>query len=349
MFTARKIFDLLQPIGGRLDFPEGIISRVVIDSRQIAQGEHSIFVALAGKRSDGHRFVHDAWERGVRNFIIEKDISGLPGPSNVFYVRDAIAALQAIATAHREKFDMPRIGITGSNGKTWVKEWLYQLLHADYDIVKSPRSYNSQIGVPLSVLQIGQMHTLGIFEAGLSEEGEMRQLGDIIMPQIGVLTHLGDAHDAGFPDRETKLREKCQLFNHAHTVVYPANDPWLDAQMRTLLAEKKLISWTEEDDGSIHVNFQLVAEGTRIRYRTDGQSRSVYIPFADGASQYNAATCIGVMVALQVQHETIATRMPHLQPIEMRLEIHQLANQCLLVNDTYSLDLASLRIGLETL
>ncbi len=202
MFTASEVCKILG-LTVQIPAPAAVIKAINIDSRQISDGQEVCFLAIKGLRHDGHHFLEQVWHSGVRNFIVQ---SGLQLPalpdSNVFVVPDTIRALQQLAAAHRAKFSLPCIGITGSNGKTWVKEWLYQLMSPDQYIVKSPRSYNSQIGAPLSVLHIRSDHTLGIFEAGISKKGEMTHLAEVIKPDMGILTHMGDAHQAGFGSME---------------------------------------------------------------------------------------------------------------------------------------------------
>jgi Alr-MurF fusion protein len=350
MFVASELAELLQPDKVLISDPDYVISHVVIDSRQIVHGSESLFIAITGNRTDGHKFVRDAWALGVRNFILNAEFEvGTLEDSNVFSVADTIHALQQLAIAHRSKFHIPCIGITGSNGKTWVKEWLFQLLLADYHIVKSPRSYNSQIGVPLSVLLTDSTHNLAIFEAGVSETGEMERLAQVIRPEIGILTHLGDAHDAGFENREEKLREKCALFKNAKVVAYPAHDPFIAQRIADFCSTSHLISWGRNEDATLKVLEIISSDRSFVTYVFEGNEFELDIPFRDYASIENALTCCLVLHYLKIPQEDIARRILHLQPVKMRLEMHQLAYNCLLIDDSYSLDLESLQIGLETL
>ena len=198
------------------------ILHLAYDSRKIQSAENTLFFALKTAHADGHQFIESAYKKGVRNFVIAQEIDLTPlSNANIILVENTLAALQKLAAYHRSQYSIPIIGITGSNGKTIVKEWLYQLLHLDHNIVRSPRSYNSQLGVPLSVWQINAQHTLGIFEAGISEVDEMKHLEQIIKPTIGVLTNIGEAHDAGFSSFEQKKQEKLKLFAGANVVIGP--------------------------------------------------------------------------------------------------------------------------------
>jgi len=294
------------------------ITELIIDSRKITYPAHSLFFALISDRRDGHDFIASAYQAGVRAFVVSKPIDQTLFPDAVFLVvADTLTALQQLAGYHRSQFSYPVIGITGSNGKTVVKEWLYQLLKWDYSIVRSPRSYNSQIGVPLSVWKMNSNHTLAIFEAGISRPGEMEKLAAIIRPTIAVLTTMGPAHDEGFLDRGHKLAEKLKLFEGAIAPERVQLESWIFLGDRTQL--------------------------------TDVNGETITIPFTDKASIENVLTCWSVMRQLGYSIETIAPRMLELQPVGMRLEIKKGLNQSLILNDTYSLDLDSLSIALEQL
>lgn len=362
MFSASEISAIIQPVEQTLHDPAAHIASLSIDSRQLTHGAGICFVALKGLRSDGHQYLHSAWEAGVRNFITDtrSSLPELP-ESNVFRVQQTAHALQMLAAAHRSKFSLPCIGVTGSNGKTWVKEWLYQLLSPEHFIVKSPRSFNSQIGVPLSVLQIRHDHTLGIFEAGISRRGEMQRLAEIVKPQIGILTHLGDAHQAAFDSLEEKLREKLRLFDSAESIVYCAEDPLVHRTITALYPQKRLLAWVAADqvqalEGTVApeqllittlIDIRLASTGITYRY---GGAEGVYeIPFTDRASIRNSITCCLVLLHLGYTPAIIAARMEGLYAIALRLAIHQLPGNSVLINDAYSLDLGSLSIALETL
>ncbi|MBA4166432.1 MAG: bifunctional UDP-N-acetylmuramoyl-tripeptide:D-alanyl-D-alanine ligase/alanine racemase, partial [Chitinophagaceae bacterium] len=213
-------------VGQAIALPEDVIVRELLtDTRRAVFPESSLFFALKGERRDGHTFLGEAWKKGIRNFIVSlQQQYDLPG-SNIIVVKDVLAALQCLAAHHRSQFHIPVIGITGSNGKTVVKEWLNQLLDNDYNIVRSPKSYNSQIGVPLSVWQINESNTLGIFEAGISQSGEMEKLQKIIHPSIGIFTNTGDAHASGFLNIRQKINEKLRLFSNVNTLIYCRDYP----------------------------------------------------------------------------------------------------------------------------
>jgi alanine racemase len=202
------------------------ISQVITDSRTVFSPSQALFIAIKGERHDGHQYIQDLYQRGIRNFLIsDKNISlnELSG-ANILVVKDSLAALQQWAAEHRKKFDYPVIAITGSNGKTIVKEWLFQLLRPEFSIVRSPKSYNSQLGVPLSVLQMEASHSLAIFEAGISFPGEMKKLAGIIQPALGVFTTITNAHSENFESDDVKAAEKAILFQSCSNVIYNADN-----------------------------------------------------------------------------------------------------------------------------
>src|SRR6185437_8846159 len=223
--------------GQILKFSEDLpIAYLLLDSRKIISPLNSLFFAIKGKRHDGHKFISDLYHEGVRNFIVEKQAHINPShyyEANIIEVDNAITALQEIVAYHRSQFNIPVIGITGSNGKTIVKEWLSQLLAKDYNIIRSPKSYNSQTGVPLSVWEMNEQHTLGIFEAGISLPGEMERLEKIIKPTIGIFTNIGTAHDEGFENRKQKIDEKLELFKNSEIIFYCKDYTELDAEVNS--------------------------------------------------------------------------------------------------------------------
>jgi Alr-MurF fusion protein len=293
------------------------VEELLLDSRKVFSPAVSLFFALKSQRRNGHQFIADLYKKGVRNFVVSETVEKAACPeANVLFVKDTLVALQQLAAHHRNQFGIPVVGITGSNGKTIVKEWLYQLLHTDYNIVRSPKSYNSQIGVPLSVWQMDEQHTLGIFEAGISQSGEMEKLEKIIQPTIGVLTNIGQAHSEGFTSLSEKEKEKRKLFVNAEL---PA-----DISIKDI---KKAISTTS--------------------ITTD--ESSIEIPFTDDASVQNAITCWKVMRHLGYNEAVIADRMKRLLPVNMRLELKKGINHCAIINDSYSADISSLEIALNFL
>ncbi len=308
------------------------VEHLLVDSRKLQSPSSSLFFALKSPRRNGHQFIEELYQNGVRNFIITEAVSFNKFPAaNFLTVADALNALQQLAIYHRNSLatragggnPLPVIGITGSNGKTIVKEWLYQLLHQDYNIVRSPKSYNSQIGVPLSVWQMNEEHTLAIFEAGISKQGEMERLEKIIQPTIGVLTNIGEAHSEGFKNQDQKEAEKRILFKNAYK-------PSLlnIVEIKKEANSTKIAAWLGyQDTGNLHIE----------------------IPFTDDASIQNAITCWQVLISLFVPAEIIQQRMKLLQPVNMRLELKKGINNCTVINDSYSADISSLEIALNFL
>jgi Alr-MurF fusion protein len=326
-----------------------MIEHLLIDSRKVYSSSTSLFFALKGSRRDGHQFISELYKRGVHNFVISDvvDVPGFP-EANFILVTDTLEALQRLAGFHRKRFHIPVIGITGSNGKTIVKEWLYQLLHENFNIVRSPKSYNSQIGVPLSIWQMNSHHELAIFEAGISQPGEMEKLEKIIQPTIGILTNIGEAHSENFPNKEEKLKEKLKLFAHANKVISKGDDAWMTRQM--MRHEINNFFWGR----NLTSDLQLVSVGrkdfqTEITLNYKHESFQFSIPFIDEGSIENAITCCSLMIVAGIDRSLIQERMPQLQPVSMRLELKKAINQCSLINDSYSADLSSLTIALNFL
>ena len=325
------------------------IEHLLIDSRRIIQASSSLFFALQSDRKNGEEFIEELYEAGVRNFVVSKQFEHSAFvDANFCKVDDTKTALQTLAAFHRKQFRIPVIGITGSNGKTVVKEWLYQLLHDDYNIVRSPKSYNSQIGVPLSVWQMNEQHTLAIFEAGISQIGEMELLEKIIQPTIGILTNIGVAHSAGFTDDEQKLNEKTKLFDNANLIICNTKNKILSTYVNNQ-TEKNILTWGRENATinvlSIEKNFQK----TTIACQYNQATFSFEIPFTDDASIENAMTCCCALLYLHTPIDDIKHRMKNLQPVEMRLQMKSGINNCLIINDSYSNDLSSLQIALNFL
>ena len=337
-----------------------VIEHLLLDSRKVYSPDSSLFFAIEGIRRDGHQFIPELYKRGVRNFIISREIkTGEYPETNFLLVKNTLDALQQLAAYHRQQFSIPVIGITGSNGKTIVKEWLYQLLHEDYNIVRSPKSYNSQIGVPLSVWQMNAQHTLAIFEAGISQPGEMEKLSAIIQPTIGVVTNMGEAHSEGFDGIQQKANEKIKLLKGAGVSVFSYNHPavakpiedWWKGENNALHKEPfKLFGWGENENAVLQIaDIKKDAVSTTIIGSINKEKRSITIPFTDDASIENAVTCWCVMRILTTSHQKIENRMKNLQPINMRLELKKGINNCSVINDSYSADLSSLEIALNFL
>jgi alanine racemase len=335
------------------------VEQLVIDSRKIIFPSNSLFFALHGPRRDGHLFIHEAYNKGIRNFIVSKTVEiNNWRDANFILVSDALSALQKLAAFHRKQFILPVIGITGSNGKTIVKEWLNQLLEEDFNIVRSPKSFNSQLGVPLSVWQLDASHELGIFEAGISEPGEMRTLESIIQPTIGLFTNIGPAHSEGFASIEQKIKEKTALFQHSDIIIYSADEKRIQAEMLRLRNSEQedpnkqiqLFSWGHNHESTLQLKQINKSEsGSLIEAMYMGQHMSIQIPFNDEASIHNAMSCWCVMLYLQIPQHSITKRMMQLQQVSMRLELKRGINHCTIINDSYSADLSSLNIALDLL
>ena len=325
---------------------------LLTDSRSLVFPETTLFFALRTKVGDGHRYVADLYRRGVRNFVVgtlpaERE-TAFPD-ANFLQVMSPLKALQRLAERHREEHEIPVIGVTGSNGKTVVKEWLYQLLSPTLHVTRSPKSYNSQVGVPLSVCLLGEHSEIGIFEAGISQPGEMAALRAIIQPTIGVMTNIGPAHQENFESVEEKCHEKLSLFQDAKVLVYCADDAVVDECVATSLLRGERLAWSRRNpSAALFVSaVETLERGTRITYRFHGAEAAMTIPFTDDASTVNCIHCLAVLLSLNFSAEEIASRMKRLEPVAMRLEVIQGVRNCTLINDTYNSDAASLDIALD--
>ncbi len=325
------------------------IQHVVFDSRKADFPIDSIFFAFKSSRNNGHTFIKDLYKKGVRNFLVSEKISRNKFPkSNFFFVENTLAALQALAIHHRKKFDIPIIGITGSNGKTIVKEWLFQLLKDDYSIVRSPRSFNSQLGVPLSVLPLKKEHSLGIFEAGISTTQEMKKLQPIIDCSIGVFTNIGQAHSEGFKNNSQKIKEKIKLFKNTKTIIFCKDHHSINKAL-SALKNKALFSWSRSQTSDLQIlKEEKVAKYIhRITARFKKKKIQIDIPFFDAASVENAIHCWLVLLVLDLDQQKIRSRMSGLSNLDMRLELKSGINDSTLINDSYNSDLTSLATALN--
>ena len=331
-----------------------LVSELVIDSRRLIVPEGSLFFALTSKRNDGHKYIEELYEKGVRNFVVENEPPNLLllYNANIIKVKNTLFALQAMAVAHRKQFKIPVIGITGSNGKTIVKEWLYQLLNESKNIVRSPKSFNSQIGVPLSVWQMREDHDLAIFEAGISEPDEMDHLQPIIQPTIGIFTNIGHAHDENFINRIQKAGEKLKLFTKVKTLVYCIDQKELqEGIIKTgILKNIETFTWSRIKPADLQV-LSVHSDGhyTQLTGIYKDSQINIEIPFTDEASIENAVHCWATLLLLGYNQVMIARRMRNLQPLAMRLEMKAGMNNCTLINDSYSNDIDSLAIALDFL
>jgi alanine racemase len=333
------------------------IDELATDSRRINEPSHAVFIALPTKRRDGHQYITAAYEAGVRLFIVSEPVAAGSFPGAGFIaVKDTLLALQSIAAAHRKQFSIPVVGITGSNGKTIVKEWLYSALSEDQRVARSPRSYNSQIGVALSAWLIGPEDELAILEAGISQPGEMEALERIIRPDIGIFTNIGEAHSEGFMSLRQKITEKLSLFVHTPAIIYCRDYVALHEAMLQLHTQTKdrmqrrLFTWSVKGDAELLITARE-AEGksTRIRARYEGAERSICIPFSDAASIENAIHVWCALLLLGMDDASIAKRLAALQSVEMRLQTHRGINDCIIINDAYNSDLTSLAVSLDFL
>ncbi|GJM33679.1 MAG: bifunctional UDP-N-acetylmuramoyl-tripeptide:D-alanyl-D-alanine ligase/alanine racemase [Saprospiraceae bacterium] len=350
--SSYSIHHIAALVGGQIeppDAPDYHIEQLLYDSRQIIFPETGLFFALSGPQQDGHNFIAQAYKAGVRSFIIDKAIAVESLPEASFIrVADTLAALQQLANYHRHQFDLPVIGITGSNGKTIIKEWLFQLLREDYQIVKSPRSFNSQLGVSLSVWQIGPQHELGIFEAGISTSGEMQRLAPIIDCRIGLFTNIGEAHREGFPDTTTKITEKLTLFKNAEILIYCRDDHRLDASIKA--SKIPTFSWSVEGAADLQITgIQPMGKATKLVATYQQQALEILIPFNEPTAIENTIHCWAVLLYLGVAPAVIAHRILQLDTLAMRLELKEGINNCILINDSYNADLTSLTMALQFL
>ena len=349
MYNTRKISEILNcEAAVACDFE---IKEVSIDSRSVSRPESTLFFALQGANHDGHDYVGQLYEKGVRSFVVsERRPEFTPLEDACFLeVNDTLEALQHLAQYHREHVQAEVVGITGSNGKTVVKEWLYQLLADEESVYRSPRSYNSQVGVPLSLLGIGKNIQTAIIEAGISKPGEMVRLERMIRPEIGIFTHLGDAHGENFESLQQKLEEKSVLFRDCKCVVGRQGEA-----MRYIASaigqDAVLLVWGEEEELPVKVRVKSVGlEGREVNVRYGQQEFDVKIPFADEASFENSMNALCVLLYKNIDPAVIAERIRGLQPVAMRMEIKEGINHCVLINDYYNSDAASFQLALNTL
>ena len=349
MYTIEKITTLIG--ARRVGESEAQIGWLLTDSRSLCFPEATLFFALSSARNDGHRYVGDLYRRGVRNFVVShlpQSINDYPD-ANFLVVMSPLEALQRLAERHRDEFDIPVVGLTGSNGKTMVKEWLYQLLSPSMVVTRSPRSYNSQIGVPLSVWLLDTQSEVALFEAGISQPGEMAALSDIIQPTIGVFTSLGDAHQENFRSLEEKCMEKLQLMLHAATVVYDTDDQVVGRCLRKSGYAGEKLGWSLTDPrAAFFVERQESdANGVTVTYRFRDAAGSYHLPFIDEASVKCSYACAVVALHLGIDAEQLDERMRLLEPVAMRLEVKEGQRGCTLINDSYNSDVNALDIALD--
>ncbi|MEO8515235.1 MAG: Mur ligase family protein, partial [Flavobacterium sp.] len=314
-----------------VDNASGVIDHVSIDSRSLQNTNKTLFFALVGPNHDAHIYIDDLISKGVKNFVVTYIPDGLNDKANFLIVDNTLLALQVFASYYRSLFDFPVIGITGSNGKTIVKEWLNFLLSPDYNIIRSPKSYNSQVGVPLSVIAINENHNLGIFEAGISTNGEMIHLQKIIKPTIGILTNIGTAHDEGFSEISHKIKEKLKLFSDVSVLILNKNKT-IEAFLKP---EIKTFTWSSNDKfADVFFQKQILVDSSVLNITYQNQYFQITIPFTDEASIENSMHCILTMLYMKYDLDTIEHRVGQLFPVEMRLKVKNGINNCTLIDDS---------------
>lgn len=353
-YTAAEISRIT---GGRLQGDGSrAVRQLLVDSRQLIYPDSTLFVALVSQRRDAHQFIPELYDKGVRAFLVSRSPAAEAFPGAAFIrVDDTLGALQDLAAWHRRQYDYPVVAITGSNGKTVVKEWLYQLLQPEHRIVRSPKSYNSQTGVPLSVWQMDETHTLGLFEAGISRPGEMERLARILRPDIGIFTNIGDAHAEGFRDRGQKIEEKLRLFAGAGLLIYcrdytELHEHILRDQEAVPGRQRRLFTFSREADADLRIrSTRREGEETHIAARYHDQPLALRIPFTDAGSVEDALLCCCLLLWMGTPVRAIAEGMARLHAVAMRLELKKALNGCSLINDSYNADLGSLSIALDFL
>ena len=333
------------------------IKILLTDSRSLSNPAETLFFALVTAHNDGHRYIKELYEKGVRDFVVQSDFFGMHAmpDANIYKVENTFAALQEIAAEHRKQFHIPVIGITGSNGKTIVKEWLYQLLHDELNIVRSPRSYNSQTGVPLSVWQLNSHTQLGVFEAGVSLPGEMQKLERVILPTIGVFTTIGEAHQENFYSQEAKCLEKLILFESAETIIYNEDQLLVKHCVEKKGFSNKAFSWsTKNPEAPLYISeIRKKIDHTTITCQLSTPPPfsfspfSFSIPFTDDASIEDAIHCLATILYLYPEAENLEERFARLDPVAMRLDVSKGIQNNILINDAYNSDINSLTIALD--
>ena len=350
-YTIEKITTLIG--ARRIGQNDANVGWILTDSRSLCFPEETLFFAIRTQRNDGHNYIPELYRRGVRNFVVETvpaDADSGFRNANFLKVTNTLAALQRLAERHRDEFDIPVVGITGSNGKTMVKEWLYQLLSQKMVVTRSPKSYNSQIGVPLSVWLIDEHTQVALLEAGISQTGEMDKLRDIIQPTIGVLTSMGQAHQENFRSMDEKCMEKLQLMHDAKVVVYNSDDEVVSRCMRRSGYKGQRVAWSKEDPQAALYVKETVTKGnmTTVHYIYNKVEEGTYhLPFIDEASVECSLACAATALYLGLDKEALDVRMSQLEPVAMRLEVKEGQRGCTLINDSYNSDASSLDIALD--
>ena len=351
-YSIQEIAQVLEIETSELRDKNAEVSQLLTDSRSLTYPAETLFFAITTQNDDGHRYVKHLYNKGVRNFVIEYsgniDIKAMR-EANFLRVSNTLDAMQAIATYHRKRFHIPIIGITGSKGKTTVKEWLYQLLKDDYYIVRSPRSYNSQIGVPLSLWDIDDNTSLAIIEAGVSKTGEMVRVQAMIRPTIGVITNIGDEHNEGFASMQEKVEEKAKILNSCESIVYCADDELVATTIDPILYVAQDVAWSRKDEDKwLYVSNIIKRENNAVmECKHEGTPFVLNVPFTSDRDLENVATCVSVMLYLGISTSVITERVKRLTPVGTRISVIEGVNECTIIADGYTSDYNSLSPALD--
>ena len=351
--TNYNLGELAQILNAKLiGDKEQTIEEYYFDTRTIVCPTNGLFITLKGLQKSGAYYLDEAYQKGIRSFLVSSIPAQPKDGANYLLVQDVLVALQMLAKHHRQRFTLPLFGITGSNGKTVVKEWLYQLLWNEYNIARSPKSYNSQLGVPFSVLLIDEHNDLGIFEAGVSQPNEMQALRCILQPTTAILTNIGSAHLENFLDRRSLALEKIQLLEAAQEIIYPADDELIEELISSnpVFDSKRRITFGKSDKATVQLKqYQTINGQSSIDIEISGVLFNIIIPFTDQASIQNALICCASIYSLNKNLNDYKSKFEKLLPIEMRLEIKEAINNSILINDAFNSDLISLKNALDTL
>jgi alanine racemase len=331
---------------------DGEIQYLLIDSRNIVSTVNSLFFAIRGERHDGHDFIKELYQKGVKNFVVDQipEYKNDVEDASFLLVDNTLKALQKLATAHRTRFNYPVVGITGSNGKTIVKEWLFYVLQGKRNVIRNPKSYNSQVGVPLSVWLMNEIYDFAVFEAGISMPDEMQHLEKIIHPDIGLITNIGEPHQENFKDYKEKCVEKLKLFDHSKQILFCKDHSLIHQEIKARFPEKNVFTWSENEDADLKIlNKSRKEHATFIEYQYKEQKNNITIPFTDAASVEDAIHVLAVLYASGIVPDDIKQKFKTLPSVAMRLELKKGINNCTLINDSYNSDLNSLSIALNYL
>ena len=348
-YTIDKIAEIVE---GKLignDSNSLVIKDLLFDSRLIVIPENTLFFALKSQRNDGSRYIQSLYHKGVRAFVVEKapDASDIESDATFILVENTLKALQKIARHHRKQFDIPVVGITGSNGKTIIKEWLYQIFSPETSAIRSPKSYNSQIGVPLSVWQLNETHQIGFFEAGISRPDEMQNLKDIIQPTIGIFANIGEAHGKNFCNINNKIEEKLKLFKDVDTLIYCLDHKEIREAVSKIDINTFTWSRNSENADLLINSIEKGEDYTEIKASVNSKHLKISIPFTDDASIENAIHCWLTALKFNISESVIAKKMAQLSPVAMRMELKAGINNCEIINDSYNSDINALTIALD--